>query len=150
MENYPTELEEAEEEEKYSIIYNLNKRLFKVNIGLIKEILCEDCKEQEIGKLTEKCGNEEIARFIYDYKLNLMAEDYDIRIRFNEYIRWIPYDEFINVEYLAKGGFGEVYKATWINYYDGLDGKYKNHDVVLKRIYKSSDDKIVYILKEVK
>ena len=59
-------------------------------------------------------------------------------------VKWIPYDEFKNIEYLAKGGFGEVHKATWIN--DRYD-----KDVVLKRIYKnSSDDKIVDILKEVK
>ena len=58
-------------------------------------------------------------------------------------------DEIENIEYLAKGGFGEVHKATWIGYgcyemkyYDG---------VVLKRIYNSSSgDKIVDILKEVK
>jgi len=56
----------------------------------------------------------------------------------------------LNVEYLAKGGFGEVHKATWINYYDGIERKYRDCDVVLKRIYNSSDDKIVDILNEVK
>ena len=61
-------------------------------------------------------------------------------------------DEFENIEYLAKGGFGEVHKATWINgYYSSYEMKYKEKDVVLKRIYNnSSDDKIIDILKEVK
>ena len=56
------------------------------------------------------------------------------------------------IEYLAKGGFGEVHKATWINgYYDDDEMKYYDIGVVLKRIYNnSSDDKIVDILKEVK
>jgi len=56
------------------------------------------------------------------------------------YIRWIPFYEFKNIEYLAKGGFVEVHKATWI------DG---DQEVVLERIH-NSNDKIVDILKEVK
>ena len=52
----------------------------------------------------------------------------------------IIFDEFKNIEYLAKGDFGEVHKATWI------DG---DREVVLERIY-NSNDKIVDILKEVK
>ena len=62
------------------------------------------------------------------------------------------FDEFKNIEYLAKGGFGEVHKTTWINgYYDKNKMKYEERKVVLKRIYNNSnDDKIVDILKEVK
>src|SRR5437868_4422275 len=80
--------------------------------------------------LNNKYGNEEIARFLYyQYKLN--AEYYD-----DNYIRWIPFDEFKNVEYLARGGFGEVHKATWINGgYDIFKMKYVDKEVVLKRIY---------------
>jgi hypothetical protein len=128
------------------IIWELNNGLFKINIRLNNEILCEGCKEKEIEKLTDKCGNEKIARFLYyQRKLNSKYRD--------EYIQWIPFDEFKNIEYLAKGGFGEVHKATWIGhgYYDMYKMKYKDRDVVLKRIYNnSSDDKIVDILKEVK
>jgi len=117
-----------------------------MNIRLNKEILCEGCKEKEIEKLTDKCGNEKIARFLY-YQCKLNAKYYN-----DGYIRWIPFDEFKNIEYLAKGGFGEVHKATWINgYYVNHEMKYEDRDVVLKRIYNnSSDDKIVDILKEVK
>jgi len=50
---------------------------------------------------------------------------------------------------LAKGGFGEVHKATWIDHYKPYEGKYEESDVVLKRIY-NSNDKIVDILREVK
>ena len=139
IKNYLDELEKKEQErEKWEIIHELNKELFKINIILNNEILCEGCKEKEIEKLTDKCGNEEIARFLY-YQCKLNAKHY-----YYDYIRWILFDEFKNIEYLAKGGFGEVHKAIWINgYYD--------QDVVLKRIYNnSSDDKIVDILKEVK
>ena len=58
IESYLAELEEAEEKEKDYIIVKLNKELFWINIRLNKEILCEGCKEKEIKKLTDKCGNE--------------------------------------------------------------------------------------------
>ena len=107
-------------------------------------MLCEGCKEKEIEKLTDKYGNEKIARLLYEYKLT--TEHY-----YNKHIQWIPFDKFKNIEYLAKGGFGEVHKATWIKHYNGIKMKYEEKDVVLKRIYNnSSDDKIVDILKEVK
>src|SRR5439155_19601354 len=100
--------------------HDLVANLFKMNIRLNKEVLCEGCKRKEIRKLADKCRNEEIAKFLYECRLN--RKKYD-----DDYIRWIPFDEFKNIEYLAKGGFGEVDKATWI----------KDKDVVLKRIYNS-------------
>src|SRR6185369_12363262 len=122
----------------------LNRELFLINIKLNIAIICEGCKEIKIEKLTDKCGNEETARFLY-YDCKLCELDY------NEYIQWIPFDELRNVKYLAKGGFGEVNKATWIDsYYDYDEEEYKDCDVVLKRLYNSSDDKIVDILNEVK
>ena len=137
-------LTELEKEQGWYTFNKLNDKLFEINIRL-NEILCEGCKEKEIEKLTDKCGNEEIARLLHECKLNAY--------RYNsEYIRWIPFDEFKNIEYLAKGGFGEVHKATWINCYNRYVIKYEEKEVVLKRIYNnnSSDDKIVDILKEVK
>ena len=111
--------------------YDLAENLFKTNVKLNKEVLCEGCKRKEIRKLADKCGSEEIAKFLHECRLN--AKNH------NDYIRWIPFDEFKNIEYLAKGGFGEVHKATWIN----------GGEVALKRIYNSSD-KILDILNEVK
>jgi len=136
------ELEKEEQGKKKDLINKLDDELNKIDFELNKEILCQGCERKKIGKLTDKCGNEEIARFLY-YKCKLNAYIY--------YLRWIPFDEFKNIEYLAKGGFGEVHKATWINGYYNVDElKYEDEDVVLKRIYNnSSDDKIVDILKEV-
>ena len=58
---------------------------------------------------------------------------------------------FNGFQYLAKCGFSEVHKATWIKYhYVDCEKKYKEKEFVSKRIYNnSSDDKIVDILKEV-
>src|SRR5438105_12472190 len=46
--------------------YNLVENLFEVNTRLSKEVLCEGCKEKEIKKLTDKCGNRKIAKFLYE------------------------------------------------------------------------------------
>jgi len=113
---------------KYHSVENL---LFEMNTRLNKEVLCEGCKREETRKLADKCGNREIAKFLYECRLN--AKNH------NNYIQWIPFDEFKNIEYLAKGGFVEVHKATWI---------YEDQEVVLERIH-NSNDKIIDILKEV-
>jgi hypothetical protein len=75
-----------------------------------------------------------MARLLYKSKLNS---------NHITYTRWIPFNEFKNIEYLAKGGFGEVLKATWFG--DGC----KEQDIVLKRLY-NSRDKILDIFNEVK
>ncbi|GES87709.1 kinase-like domain-containing protein [Rhizophagus clarus] len=43
------------------------------------------------------CGNTVIGQFIHEKDL-----------------KWIPYCGFENIKYLDKGGFGIVYKATWL------------------------------------
>ncbi len=129
IENLLAELKKEKKE------YKLNNKLIRIDNELNKKILCESCKGKKIEKLTDKYGNEEMARLLYECKLN--ADD-DYR-----YIRWIPFNEFRNIEYLAKGGFGEVHKAIWIDYHN------INGYVVLKRIYNSSN-KIIDILKEVR
>ena len=32
-------------------------------------------------------------------------------------LEWIPYDRFYDIKYIAKGEFGEVYRANWIDGY---------------------------------
>src|SRR5436305_3645595 len=73
---------EKEEQGKRKIIDKLNYKLMKIDDELNTGILCESCKGKKIEKLTDKYGNEEIARFLYDSKL--------------DYIEWIPFNEFRN------------------------------------------------------
>src|SRR5213078_2527218 len=30
-------------------------------------------------------------------------------------LEWIPYDRFYDIKYIAKGGFGKVYRTNWID-----------------------------------
>src|SRR5437660_815053 len=90
---------------KKRLIYGLDGKLTEMDFRLNKWILCRICKRKKIEKLTDKYGNKEIARLLHDTKLNT-----------NEhvgYVQWIPFDEFRNIEYLAKGDFSEVHRATW-------------------------------------
>ena len=103
----------------------LVENLFEINTRLNKEVLCEGCKRKEIRKLADKYGNEEIAKFPYGCRLNAKDDDYTW---------WISFDEFKNI---AKCGFGEVHKATWIKHdYDRDKHKeeYKEKKDALKRI----------------
>ena len=50
--------------------YDLVESLFEIVTRLNKEVLCEGCKEKEIRKLADKCGNEEIAKFLYECRIN--------------------------------------------------------------------------------
>jgi hypothetical protein len=130
------EIVSEKEQKKKEIIYELNNELIKIDDKLNRFVLCEGCKEKRIEKLVNNCGNEEMARLLYQSKLN----SGDIF-----YIRWIPFNEFGNIEYLAKGGFGEVSKAKWFGNYPYGEVEM---DVVLKRMYNSSNN-ILDILKEV-
>jgi hypothetical protein len=60
-------------------------------------------------------GNIEIDKFIQDTQQSANAV-YTI-------LEWIPYDRFYDIKYIAKGGFGKVYKANWI---DGYIQKWDN------------------------
>ncbi|GBC40249.1 kinase-like domain-containing protein [Rhizophagus irregularis DAOM 181602=DAOM 197198] len=48
----------------------------------------------------------------------------------SEVLEWIPYNKFYDIEYIAKGGFGKVYRAKWI---DGYIDKWDNENQNWKR-----------------
>src|SRR5437764_14626902 len=70
---------------------------------------CQSCNskhfQNDFNKWTS--GNKEIDEFIQNCQLNAT--------RFEEVLEWIPYEKFKNIKYLAKGGFGTVHKAKWID-----------------------------------
>ena len=80
--NHLAGLEEKQRKKKDNIIdesdneFKLSDELFRIGNKLNKWILCESCKGKEIEKLTDKCGNEEIARFLYQHKLNAKGDCY--------------------------------------------------------------------------
>ncbi|GBC18495.1 kinase-like domain-containing protein [Rhizophagus irregularis DAOM 181602=DAOM 197198] len=117
--------------------------------------LCKECKQPKASYFWCQCkfqqnfknwtsGNNEVDKFIQ--KTQLKAEYY------KEILEWIEYDRFENVEYLAKGGFGTIYKAIWkdgfIEKWDSENNQWerrknpighKNFPVALKCLHNSQD-----------
>jgi hypothetical protein len=68
-------------------------------------------------------------------------------------MEWIPYSKITNIKEIAKGGFGIIYQAIWLDgsfYINSYGGRVrsKNETVILKRFENSKDiDK--YFLNEV-
>lgn len=67
-------------------------------------------------------GNNSIDKFIQDSQLTAT--------HINEALEWIPYSGFWNINYIAKGGFGKVYRAVWT---DGPMSGGLDYDQNLKR-----------------
>jgi hypothetical protein len=83
--------------------------------------LCYECKQPNTGKYNycQACkskrfqqnfknwtsGNHDVDEFIQKAQLKAKKE--------SQAIEWIEYDKFEDVKYLAKGGFGTIFKAIW-------------------------------------
>ncbi|GBB87071.1 hypothetical protein RclHR1_13530004 [Rhizophagus clarus] len=86
---------------------------------------CQVCNskrfQQNFNKWTS--GNNDVDKFIQ--KLQLSAKNY------YQLLEWIPYERFYKVEYIAKGGFGKVYRANWkdgyISHWDINKNQWKRH-----------------------
>src|ERR1700722_15734155 len=96
--------------------------------------LCKECKQPNTGyKWCQLCNakrfqqnfknwtsrNSEVDKLIQESQLN--AKD------LWEKLEWIEYDRFENIEYVARGGFGTIYKAIW------KDGYIRNWDCETKQ-----------------
>ena len=100
---------------------------------------CQSCNskhfQQDFNKWTS--GNKEIDKFIQKFQLNVT--------RYEEVLEWIPYEKFSDIKYLAKGGFGTVHKAKWIDgyicYWNIDQNKWNryNTDIVLKCLNNSQN-----------
>ena len=93
-------------------------------------------------------GNHDVDDFIQKAQLKAKKEE--------SVLEWVEYDRFESVEYLAKGGFGIVYKAIWKDGYicdwDSENNQWKRykvvekgHPVVLKCLHDSQDITIEFI-----
>ncbi|RGB26902.1 kinase-like domain-containing protein [Rhizophagus diaphanus] len=81
-------------------------------------------------------GNKDIDEFIQQSQINAV---YYLR-----YLEWIPFENFKNVTYITRGGFGKIYSADWpegyIQYWNIENQKWKRNSmkVALKSLDNSS------------
>jgi hypothetical protein len=110
--------------------------------------ICENCNQECLAILyCEYCvrnylkenfknwtsGNDDIDNLIQ----KCQKETHDP----NFVVQWIPFNNLENIKYLTKGGFSEIYTASWINgYYEEWDShtqqlkRSKTFDVILKKL----------------
>jgi hypothetical protein len=80
---------------------------------------CKNCNSIYIAKHFQQnfnnwtSGNNDIDKLIQDIQLSTHYNDYGEI--FKKVLEWIPYERLYNIEYIARGGFGKVYKANWID-----------------------------------
>ncbi|RHZ82071.1 hypothetical protein Glove_114g143 [Diversispora epigaea] len=70
---------------------------------------CKQCNSKHFQNDFDKwtSGNNTIDKLIQDAQINATNEW--------EVLEWIPYDRFNDIKETAKGGFGAIYKAKWID-----------------------------------
>ncbi|RHZ84019.1 hypothetical protein Glove_86g150 [Diversispora epigaea] len=99
---------------------------------------CYPCQnkrfEKEFGNWTS--GNKIIDKFLQKTQSEAIETD--------ELLEWIPYEEFKDIKYLTRGGFGKVYQSIWVDgpkaYWDGNDWvRVKDEVTVLKSLGFSQD-----------
>jgi hypothetical protein len=113
------------------------KLIFRL-INRIKSNRCKECDQKNTGyKWCNSCnakhfqqnfknwtsGNDDIDKFIKDIQLSANG--------YHKLLEWIPYDKLYDIKYIAKGGFGMVYKARWI---DGYIHSWSNKNQNWKRL----------------
>ncbi|POG78610.1 kinase-like domain-containing protein [Rhizophagus irregularis DAOM 181602=DAOM 197198] len=115
--------------------------------------LCNECKQPNIGHFYCKSCN--FKRFHQNFK-NWTSGNHDVdnftqntqlkARKFEEILEWIEHKSFINVKYLAEGGFGTVFKAIWEDGFIGSWDSEKNQwhrlmhkEVALKCLHNSQN-----------
>ncbi|RGB26901.1 kinase-like domain-containing protein [Rhizophagus diaphanus] len=103
------------------------------------EYWCQPCNAKRFKKNFKNwtSGNKDIDEFIQQSQLNAV---YYLR-----YLEWIPFENFKDVTYITRGGFGKIYLADWpegfIHYWDIKKQKWNrisNIKVALKSLDNSS------------
>ncbi|GET50544.1 kinase-like domain-containing protein [Rhizophagus irregularis DAOM 181602=DAOM 197198] len=137
--------ESAEEADKKIVhIKDLEKR--KQVYGI-----CGECNEPGTGeKWCQPCnakrfkdnfknwtsGNKDIDEFIQQSQLNA--------VHHKKYLEWVPFENFKDITYITRGGFGKIYSAEWpegyITSWDIENQKWKRDKNVEKVALKSLDN----------
>jgi hypothetical protein len=95
--------------------------------------ICRICYKMKT--VFKPSGNNIIDDFIRRTQINLVTD--------KGRMEFVPFDQFINIEFIAEGGFSKIYKATWIDgpiYWGSINNsRSPNRTVVLKRLNNSKN-----------
>jgi hypothetical protein len=87
---------------KYKKCNKCNRRIYKIHQ------ICPECCKTNIMIKSQQSGNKLIDDFI-TYTQTKCPFNPDGKLEF------VPYNQFKDIEFIADGGFGTIYKATWVN-----------------------------------
>ncbi|RGB42884.1 kinase-like domain-containing protein [Rhizophagus diaphanus] len=152
--NNNTSIKKDDDDDKDSISTNEES---DEGLGMLWETretlnVCQECKQGYTNfSWCHPCNSK---RFKNNFKnwtsnnknIDKLIQDNQINAKTSDILEWIPYERFRDITYLDKGGFGIVYKATWIDGHITLyDYIFKDWDrfgketVVLKSLNNSKD-----------
>jgi len=142
----------TKDEKSYAIkITNKNFDFYKLLRNEGTKRICENCQNECLATLfCEHCVRNYLKANFLKWTSgnndvdNLIQKCQKETIKTNRVIEWIPYDNLQNIKYLTRGGYSEIYTASWIDgcYYE-WDSKEKrlkrefefnSHEVVLKKL----------------
>src|SRR3954451_4553982 len=68
---------------------------------------CQSCNAKRFKENFKNwtSGNKDIDEFIQYSQLNA--------VYYTKYLEWIPFENFQDVTYITRGGFGKIYSAKW-------------------------------------
>jgi hypothetical protein len=102
----------------------------------IKHRWCKLCQIDYLRKyFTNWSGNEKIDEFIQEMQLKIDNPN-------DMVFEWIPYNQFMTIKEIGKGGFATVYLAKWKNgllHYDKEWRRGSDKKVALKCLYGSQN-----------
>ena len=110
-------------------ICNKKRRTLKEN-----HQICIICYQAKL--LYKPSGNKTIDEFINYTQINFIQE--------SSRMKFVPYDQFKDVEMIGKGGFSKIYKATWINgppYWNEEKEEFEYKDSVIVALKQLNDSK---------
>jgi hypothetical protein len=138
------------ENEKSEAIIEITKAYenYKIILNEGTKRTCENCNQECLATLyCEHCVRNYLKAKFSNWtsgnnNIDILIQDCQIRtFKPNQIPEWIPYNNLINIEYLTKGGYSEIYTAKWIdgkyNEWDSKEQQLKrfgSHDVVLKTL----------------
>jgi len=119
---------------------------------LTKSCDCIECNAKRFQKNFKNwtSGNKNIDKLIQNTQL-LAHKPNEV----SNALEWIPYDRFYDIEFIAKGKVGKIYRANWIDgyiwcwdtYYQNWKRKDQNMFVILKDL--NNDVALEFINNEV-
>jgi len=112
--------------------------------------VCLNCERVKLELIwCQNCGKKYLAEHFSKWTSGHKVIDELIRNtqlrskRSTDFIEWIPYNEFENIQQIGKGGFGTVYSAVWkigpLDMSFGRIERSSNHNVAIKSLGYSSN-----------